>query len=416
MKQVKIGIFGANRGGDYITALLANNADIVAICDKDEFWLNKRREQLGDSVAYYTSFDKFLEHPMDAVLLANYFNEHAPFAIRCLEKGIHVLSECTAAGTMAECVELVRAAEKSNAKYMLCENYPFMKFNREIKRVCDEGTLGKILYAEGEYNHPVSSSDAAFMRKYKPFAEHWRNYLPRTYYITHSMAPIMYATGAEPIRVSAMAVFAPFDDSMAISGSHCGDRAAIITTLNNDDSVFKVSGCAGFGAHGNSYRVCGTEGQVENLRGMDGQIMLRYNKWNIPEGLEKKDNLYMPSWNHPKEELIEKEGHGGGDFLVIEEFLNCILEDRKPDFDVYFATKMSAVAILAHRSVLARGEAFDVPDFRKEEDRVAWENDRETPFYGPNGEKPTQPCSSHPDFVPPEGPMKAYLEVIKTRE
>ncbi|MBQ4323360.1 MAG: Gfo/Idh/MocA family oxidoreductase, partial [Clostridia bacterium] len=131
MKQVKIGIFGANRGGDYITALLANNADIVAICDKDEFWLNKRREQLGDSVAYYTSFDKFLEHPMDAVLLANYFNEHAPFAIRCLEKGIHVLSECTAAGTMAECVELVRAAEKSNAKYMLCENYPFMKFNRE---------------------------------------------------------------------------------------------------------------------------------------------------------------------------------------------------------------------------------------------------------------------------------------------
>ena len=416
MKQVKIGIFGANRGGDYITALLANNADIVAICDKDEFWLNKRREQLGDSVAYYTSFDKFLEHPMDAVLLANYFNEHAPFAIRCLEKGIHVLSECTAAGTMAECVELVRAAEKSNAKYMLCENYPFMKFNREIKRVCDEGTLGKILYAEGEYNHPVSSSDAAFMRKYKPFAEHWRNYLPRTYYITHSMAPIMYATGAEPIRVSAMAVFAPFDDSMAISGSHCGDRAAIITTLNNDDSVFKVSGCAGFGAHGNSYRVCGTEGQVENLRGMDGQIMLRYNKWNIPEGLEKKDNLYMPSWNHPKEDLIEKEGHGGGDFLVIEEFLNCILEDRKPDFDVYFATKMSAVAILAHRSVLARGEAFDVPDFRKEEDRVAWENDRETPFYGPNGEKPTQPCSSHPDFVPPEGPMKAYLEVIKTRE
>ncbi len=416
MKQVRIGVFGANRGGDYITALLANNADVVAICDKDEFWLNKRREQLGDSVAYYTSFDKFLEHPMDAVLLANYFNEHAPFAIRCLEKGIHVLSECTAAGTMAECVELVRAAEKSNAKYMLCENYPFMKFNREIKRVCDEGTLGKILYAEGEYNHPVSSSDAAFMRKYKPFAEHWRNYLPRTYYITHSMAPIMYATGAEPIRVSAMAVFAPFDDSMAISGSHCGDRAAIITTLNNDDSVFKVSGCAGFGAHGNSYRVCGTEGQVENLRGMDGQIMLRYNKWNIPEGLEKKDNLYMPSWNHPKEELIEKEGHGGGDFLVIEEFLNCILEDRKPDFDVYFATKMSAVAILAHRSVLARGEAFDVPDFRKEEDRVAWENDRETPFYGPNGEKPTQPCSSHPDFVPPEGPMKAYLEIIKTRE
>lgn len=416
MKAIKIGVFGCNRGSDYFRALLANNAEIVAVCDKDEFWLNKAKERLGDGVAYYASFDEFIEHPMDAVLLANYFNEHAPFAIRCLEKGIHVLSECTAAGTMAECVELVRAAEKSKAKYMLCENYPFMKFNREIKRICDAGTLGKFLYAEGEYNHPISSNDAAFMRKYKPYPEHWRNYLPRTYYITHSMAPIMYATGAEPIRVTALPVFAPFDDSFAISGSHCGDRAAIITTLNNDDSVYKVSGCAGFGAHGNSYRVCGTNGQIENLRGMGTQVMLRYNKWNVPEGEEKTDNLYDPSWNHPKEDLIVQNGHGGGDFLVIEAFLDCIRNDTKPPFDVFFATKMSAVAILAHRSLLEKGVPYDVPDFRKEEDRVKWENDRITPFYGPNGEEPTIRCSSNPDFIPPEEPMKAYLEAIKTRE
>ncbi|MBP3301102.1 MAG: Gfo/Idh/MocA family oxidoreductase [Clostridia bacterium] len=415
MKQIKIGVFGCNRGGDYFRSLLANNADIVAVCDKDDFWLNKAKKRLGDGVAYYASFDEFIEHPMDAVLLANYFNEHAPFAIRCLEKGIHVLSECTAAGTMAECVQLVRAAEKSKAKYMLCENYPFMKFNREIKRICDSGTLGKILYAEGEYNHPVASSDVAFMRKYKPYAEHWRNYLPRTYYITHSMAPIMYATGANPIRVTALPVFAPFDDSMAISGSHCGDRAAIITTLNDDDSVFKVSGCAGFGAHGNSYRVCGTEGQIENLRGMGTQVMLRYNKWSKPAEMES-NNLYDPKWNHKDEALIEKEGHGGGDFLVIQEFLNCILEDKKPPFDVYFATRMSAVAILAHRSLLELGMPYDIPDFRKEEDRVKWESDFLTPFYGPNGEAPTLRCSSHADFTPPEGPMKAYLEAIKTRE
>lgn len=415
MKQIKIGVFGANRGADYFSALLANNAQIVAVCDKDTFWLDKAKARLGDTVAYYESFDDFFNHPMDAVLLANYFNEHAPFAIRFLEKGVHVLSECTAAGTMAECVELVRAAEKSKAKYMLCENYPFMKFNREIKRVCDSGTLGKFLYAEGEYNHPVSSDDVAFLRKYKPYPEHWRNFLPRTYYVTHSLAPIMYATGASPVRVTAMPVFAPFDDTMAISGSHCGDRAAIITTLNDDDSVFKVSGCAGFGAHGNSYRVCGTEGQVENLRGMGKQVMLRYNKWSKPADMEVS-NLYEPSWNHPKQDLIEKEGHGGGDFLVIEEFLNCILQDRKPDLDVYFATKMSAVAILAHRSLLEKGVPYDVPDFRKEEDRNAWKDDRISPFYGPNGEEPTIRCSSREGFVPPEGPMKAYLEAIKVRE
>ena len=416
MKPVRIGIFGTNRGSDYISALLANGAEIVALCDKDTFWLNKAKEMLPHPVTCYESFDAFLDHPMDAVLLANYFNEHAPFAARCLERGIHVLSECTAAGTMADCVALVRAAEKSSAKYMLCENYPFMKFNREIKRVCDGGTLGKIIYAEGEYNHPFSGGDAAAARRYKPYATHWRNRNPRCYYLTHSLAPIMYATGANPVRVTALPVFWPVQDPQALSSSYCGDRLAVINTLNDDGSVFKFTGTAGYGGGGNSYRVCGVDGQIENLRGMGGQVMLRYNKWSIPEGVEKRETLYMPSWNHPKEDLIEKEGHGGGDFLVIEEFLNCIREDRKPDLDVFFATRMSAVAILAHRSLLERGMPYDVPDFRKEEDRKKWEDDRLSPYYGPEGEDPTLPCCSHPEYKPMESQWQNYLNAIKTRE
>jgi len=33
-------------------------------------------------VTTYTDYDRFLEHDMDAVILANYFHEHAPFAIK----------------------------------------------------------------------------------------------------------------------------------------------------------------------------------------------------------------------------------------------------------------------------------------------------------------------------------------------
>ena len=82
--------------------IAATDADIVAVCDKDEFWLNKAKEKLGDSVAYYTSFDEFIAHPMEAVLLANYFHEHAPFAIKCFQKNIHVFCECISNGTLAE--------------------------------------------------------------------------------------------------------------------------------------------------------------------------------------------------------------------------------------------------------------------------------------------------------------------------
>ena len=122
--------------------------------------------------------------------------------------------------------------------------------------------------------------------------------------------------------------------------------------------------------------------------------MLRYNKWNVPEGREEI-NFYMPEWQDEQEKLIEKSGHGGGDFIIVREFLNCVREGKKPEFDEYFATNMASVAILAHRSILAGGQPFDVPDFRREEDRVKYENDRETPFYGSDGSEPTLPCSSH---------------------
>ncbi len=395
MKRIKVGVFGLGRGSSQIDCLLLNNAEIVAVCDKMESRLEKMKEKLGDGLSVYTDFDSFLDHPgLEAIVLCNYFHEHAPYAIKALEKNIHVLSECTSNGTMAEGVALVRAAEKSKAFYMLDENYPFMKFNKEMHRVFRDGTLGKFLYGEGEYNHPLDPSDTANIKRWRPYDEHWRNYTPRSYYITHSLAPLMYVTGAFPVRVSAMPVYCAEPGEDALSGPGVKDRSAIITTINNDDSVYRITGCAAYGAHGNSYRFCCDKGQIENLRGTGGKIMLSYNKWNIPEGMEEH-NFYMPSWNDDQEELITKSGHGGGDFLVIREFLNCVRENRKPLFDEHFATTMASVAILAHRSILNGGIPYDVPDFRKEEDCLKYENDRKTPFYGSDGSKPTIPCSSH---------------------
>lgn len=417
MDSIKIGIFGLNRGMELADSMIACGADIVAICDGNLALLAKAQEKLGPAVTGYTKFDDFIKHEMDAVFLANCFHEHAPYAILCLEKGLHVLSECTAAGTMADCVALVRAAEKSTAKYMLLENYPFMLFNREIKRICDGGSLGKILYAEGEYNHPPSSdsNNIEGFRRYIPYDKHWRNYNPRTYYITHSLAPLMYATGAEPVRVTAMPVCAPGYDAQ-IQSSRCSDRAAIITCLNNDGSVFKVTGNAAFGAAGNSYRVCGIHGQVENIRGMENKVMLRYNNFSMPKNVENPVSLYTPAWDDPDEEKIIQAGHGGGDFIAVRTFLECIRTDSKPIFDVYFATKMSAVGILAHRSLLQKGVPFDIPDFRLEADRKRWEDDTLSPYYGFDGSAPTMPCGSMEDYEPTAEQIARYFAVLENTQ
>lgn len=412
MKKIKVGIFGVGRGMDIAKNFMLLGADIVAICDFNQQRLEAATKKIGKDTAVYSDFDSFIEHDLDAVVLANYFHEHTPYAIKCFEKGIHVFSECISNGTMAEGVELLKAFEKSNSIYMLAENYPQMIFNREMKRVCDGGTLGKILYAEGEYNHPGDPCNAESKKTYTYFPEHWRNFVSRSYYITHSLGPVMWATGATPKKVTSFAAFAPLEGDVP-TASFVGDRVSIVTTQNDDGSIFRITGCATFGGHHNAYRICGTNGQIENLRGMGNKIMLRYNNWSKPEDMEAI-NLYEPQWNDPDEEVIKTSGHGGGDYLTARMFLDCIKNGKQPEhpFDIYSAINMSSVAILAHRSMLDGGKPYDIPDFTKEEDCKLYENDRLSPFYGSDGSKPTLPCCSHTDFKPTEKQVQNYKKVL----
>jgi len=413
MKRIRIGVFGALRGAGLATNFMMLNCEIVALCDKNPERLAHGAKRLGDDVVLYDDFDKFIEHDMDVVILANFFNEHAPYAIKCFERGLHVYSECISNGTMAEGVELIRAFEKSKSIYFLAENYPQMIFNREAKRVADGGSLGKIVYAEGEYNHPTNPYDKEFKKMHVYYREHWRNYLPASYYITHSLGPVMHVTGATPKRVTAFGCYAPNDADIPFA-KQTADIAAEVMTLNDDGSVFRITGCAGFGGQHNAYRFCGTKGQIENVRGL-GKVMLRYNDWETPEGMEPT-TLYEPQWNDKDEELIKKSGHGGADYITARKFVECIKENKQPEhpFDIYSAINMSSVAILAHRSMLEGGVPYDIPDFHLESEREKYEGDRLTPFVSPDGDEPTLPSCSHPDYKPKESQLKAFDELLRS--
>ena len=72
MKKCKIGVIGVGRGSMmWKYCKDAENAEIVAICDKWAEGLEKAKAQIAsDSVTYYTDYDEFLKHDMDAVLLS----------------------------------------------------------------------------------------------------------------------------------------------------------------------------------------------------------------------------------------------------------------------------------------------------------------------------------------------------------
>ncbi|MCD9021034.1 hypothetical protein K7P76_04300 [Cohnella sp. NL03-T5] len=77
---------------------------------------------------------------------------------------------------------------------------------------------------------------------------------------------------------------------------------------------------------------------------------------------------YQPEFDHPRwkqwGKFAAETKHGGGDFLVLEEFISAIQEDRVPAVDVYDAVTWSSVFFLSMESVERGGQTISIPDFK----------------------------------------------------
>lgn len=387
METIRLGVFGARRGTAFMEAAkCVDGAVVTAVCEKDKDVLEDAKNYCNEGVALYDNWDDFINSKkFDAVVLVNYFNEHAQYAIDAMRKGYDVLSETMAASTMALCVELCRTVEETGRIYMFAENYPFCRSVLEMRKLYQGGSLGKLIYSQGEYVHPMTIGEHHNLRDPKtrgPY--HWRRYEPCTYYSSHALAPIMYITNAKPKSVVGMCAN-DTKDHYAQTWRVTKNALGILLIQMDDGSICEVTGNTYMGPHGNWYRISCTDGGAETVRDDQNQVRLNYCSWaKIPKGKEEHQT-YAPDWPSHAEEA-NKAGHSGGDFWTVFNFVNAI-RTRKPNFfDVYTATTMSATAILAWKSVLKGSKAMKVPDMRREASRKKFENDHDNPFPTWNGD------------------------------
>ncbi|MBQ7910300.1 MAG: Gfo/Idh/MocA family oxidoreductase [Clostridia bacterium] len=373
MKKVRIGVLGAYRGTSMINyCKRADHAEVVAICDKSPEALDAQRAAAeGLDIAFYERFDDFIEHDMDAVVLANYANEHAPFAIRCLKKGLHVFSEVLPVQNMKEAVGLVEAVEESGLVYAYGENYCYMPAPYEMKKLYEKGEIGEFEYGEGEYVHNCESIWHSITYGEE---DHWRNNMYATFYCTHSLGPIIHITGLRPVSVVG------FEGTMNRRnlrvGSKSGQFGIEMVTLENGGIVKSIHG----GLYKNSiwYSVYGSKGRLECGRedAMDGHIGKLYiNKDEYDGGYETGSlNAVFPQ--HAPEGEVAGFGHGGSDFFSMYYFIKKILGDADADtIDVYEALDMFLPGLFAYRSVMAGGIPMELPNLRDESQRDKWRND-----------------------------------------
>lgn len=373
MKKIKVGVLGLYRGASMIKYCKnAENTELVAICDKWKEGLERVKQNNEDSnITFYDNFDEFLQHDMDAVVLANYATEHAPFAVRALKAGKHVFSEVLPFQTMQEAVQLIEAVEESGKIYAYGENYCYMMGPYEMKKLYKEGRIGEIEYAECEYFHNCESIWPSIAYG---DPNHWRNNMYSTFYCTHSFGPIRHITGLRPVSVVG------FESSMTERKDRVGAKGAqfAIEMITLENGAIVKSG------HGDTYRnsvwysISGSKGRMETAREdaeMDKYDRIYVNADEYSGGYSTgKLETYLPSMEEKPD--LQKFGHGGSDFWTMYNFIEKILGNKNADFiDVYEAVEMGMVGHFAYRSILAGGVPVQIPDLRKKEEREKWRND-----------------------------------------
>lgn len=364
MEKVKVGVLGAGRGDMMMKYCShAENAELVAVCDYNDFFLNRARVRMNtDRVTYYKDFEDFIKHDMDAVVLANYATDHVPFAIRCLSEGKHVISEVLPCQTLKEAVELVEAVEKSDKIYAYAENYCFMPCTREMRRLYRDGKLGELEYGEGEYLH---NCESIWYEITQGNPKHWRNQMHAAYYCTHSIGPLVHITGLRPVRVTGFEL--PYNARQARMGAKAGLAAIEILEMENGAYVKSIHG-DGISKNSIWYCLYGPMGRMESARedAQNGKMKFLYTNLDTYEG-ENEREKYIQGYE-PKDELSEAAetyGHGGSDYYCMWNFIEKVKGNPKADvIGVYEALDMGLPGIMAYQSVMQGGIPVEVPDFR----------------------------------------------------
>ncbi len=398
MSKVKFGILGATRGMNFAMYSLFNHphAELAAICDVYPPLVERVKNSLAEKnlhPAFFTDYTEMLESGIDAVIIANFANDHARFAIEALNKGVHVLSEVLPTQTMDEAVRLCDAYEKSGKIYHYAENYCFTDYTLEMKRRYENGDIGDLVSAECDFINDCSGRWSLLTRGRR---DHWRNFVPSTFYCTHSIGPMVYASGLRPVNVVGME--APQLPYMREHGARSGSCATEIMQMENGGFARSLNGNLKT-SFLSRIRLIGTKGSMEH-RTWGGLSVI------LETGVQGSFSAqtYEPERTMNPERLAALSGLDRGTAYLLEYFIDAVRGDKAAEakgINLYQALDMSLPGLMAYRSIVKGSTPMNLPDFRNREAREIFRGDNTcTDPSVASGDQLLPSCSTAAEEIP----------------
>lgn len=143
--RIKFAIVGCGRIAQRHAEHISNLAELVGVCDI----VPSKADQLAKDYAckaYYSIEDLLegMQGQADVVSICSPNGLHAQQSIQALRAGFHVLVEKPMAISVHDCGEMIKQAEKMNRRLFAIKQNRFNPPVAEVKRLIDEGVLGRI--------------------------------------------------------------------------------------------------------------------------------------------------------------------------------------------------------------------------------------------------------------------------------
>ena len=394
---VRIAIIGTGGRGTSLMGDLLKIADveIVSVCDlfreKAENAVSICKEKRDQKPKIYcrdvNTWKEMLDREkLDAVIIATYWEWHAPIALYAMERGIYPGIEVPAALTVDHCWQLTETSEKTGIPCMMLENWSFRRDNLSVLNMVRLGLFGDIVHSHCAHSHDCI--DHWFFDS-KTGEQKWpAKYLlefNRDQYPTHSAGPVL-----------------------SWLDINCGDVITEIysttTASKGINAYFKRKFGEGHPNAGLKYKqgdivtsLLKTKKGKTFVVNYDMQLPRPYsNRWMLQGTLgvydEEKSSIYLmdkspeyhqwESWKPYEEKHLHKwwqEGtqgmnHEGVDFIMLKAFVDAVRVKGPTPLDVYDSMVMSAIVELSGISIQKDGPV-PFPDFTK----GAWE--KRKPYF-----------------------------------
>ena len=328
MTKVKIGIVGLGRLGRKHAENIAYrvpNAELTAVCSiiKDE--VNEIQNAWGIKYGYSDFYEMLKNQELDAIFVSSPSGEHCRQIEAALDAGFHVFSEKPLGITIEECILAEKAVERHADKiFMLGFMRRFDDSYRYAKQKIQEGAIGKPFLIRCYGLDPIKAIQGAITFAetsggiFLDMAIHDFD-LARWY--LESEVRSMYSVGG----CFAYKEFGKYQDA---------DNAATLVQFKNDAiGLFYAGRTCSHGYHIET-EIVGTEGSLRiGTIPVKNQVAVFNENGAVfecsPGFLERFEAAYLSE---------------------LQEFVDCIQQNRKPEVTVYDGTKATRIAYAATES------------------------------------------------------------------